>query len=207
MMRSLLGALLAAALASGCRSSPGTETGRSTVSRDPTSSPDPGALAAVADTPTADSSTRANAVPTEVAPFVRPLANAWTGDLDSMIARRVIRVLITPTRTQYWIDLGRQTGVEYELLRAFEDWLSKKYPARRHVNIHLVFIPTSRDALIPDLRAGFGDIAAGILTLTPDRLATVDAGGPFFRGVKEVAVTGPESPTVGSLDDLSGQHV
>jgi len=207
MMRSLLGALLAAALASGCRSSPGTETGRSTVSRDPTSSPDPGALAAVADTPTADSSTRANAVPTEVAPFVRPLANAWTGDLDSMIARRVIRVLITPTRTQYWIDLGRQTGVEYELLRAFEDWLSNKYRAKRHIDIHVVFIPTSRDALIPGLLAGLGDIAAGILTLTPDRLAKVDAGGPFFRGVKEVAVTGPESPTVSSLDDLSGQHV
>ena len=167
----------------------------------------PRAPAAVADTPTSDSSTRANAVPTEVAPFVRPLANAWTGDLDSMIARRVIRVLITPTRTQYWIDRGRQTGVEYELLRAFEDWLSNKYRARRHIDIHVVFIPTSRDALIPGLLAGLGDIAAGILTLTPDRLAKVDAGGPFFRGVKEVAVTGPESPTVSSLDDLSGQHV
>ena len=49
----------------------------------------------------------------ELAPFVGPLAEAWTGDLDSMIARRIIRVLITPTRTQYWIDRGRQSGAEY----------------------------------------------------------------------------------------------
>ena len=208
MIRNLLGRLLAAALASGCGGSPGTDTGRSTVSGDSTSPAEPGAPPGVAGNQSAsDSDARADTLPTTVAPFVRPLADAWTGDLDSMIARRVIRVLIPPTRTQYWIDRGRQSGVEYELLRAFEDWLSEKYRARRHVNIHVVFVPTSRDALIPDLLAGRGDIAAGILTLTPDRLAQVDGGGPFFSGVKEVAVTGPESPTVSSLDDLSGQHV
>src|SRR5262249_32566685 len=147
-----------------------------------------------------DSSARARALPAEVAPFVRPLANARTGDLDSMIARRDIRVLITPTRTQYWIDRGQQIGVEYELLHAFEGWLNKKYRVKRHVNLHLVFIPVSRDALIPGLLAGRGDLAAGILTLTRDRLAKVDAGGPFFRGLKEVAVTGPESPRVSTVD-------
>ena len=96
---------------------------------------------------------------------------------------------------------------EYELVRAFEGWINKKYPPRRHVNIYLVFIPTSRDALIPDLLAGRGDMAAGILTLTPERLAKVDGGGPFFRGVKELVVTGPESPAVSTLDDLAGQYV
>jgi membrane-bound lytic murein transglycosylase MltF len=74
-----------------------------------------------------------------------------------MIARRIIRVLITPTRTQYWIDQGKQIGAEYELLRAFDDWLNKKYRAKRHVNIYLVFIPLSRDALIPGLLASRGD--------------------------------------------------
>ena len=208
MIRNLLGLLLAAALGWGCRGSSGTETGRSTVSRDSTPAAEPGAPSGLAGRQSAsDSGARTDTLPTTVAPFVRPLADTWTGDLDSMIARRVIRVLITPTRTQYWIDRGRQTGVEYELLRGFEDWLSEKYRARRHVNIHVVFIPTSRDALIPGLLAGRGDIAAGILTLTPDRLVQVDGGGPFFRGVKELAVTGPESPTVSSLDDLSGQQV
>ena len=124
-----------------------------------------------------------------------------------MIGRRVIRVLVTPTRTQYWIDRGRQSGAEYKLVRAFEGWLNEKYQPRRHINIYLAFIPTSRDKLIPDLLAGRGDIAAGILTFTPDRLARVDGAGPFFRGVKELVVTGPESPAVNTLEDLAGQTV
>ena len=147
------------------------------------------------------------ALPAGLATFVGPLADSRTGDLDSMIARRIIRVLITPTRTQYWIDQGKQIGAEYELLRAFDDWLNKKYRTKRHVNIYLVFIPVSRDALIPGLLAGRGDLAAGILTLTPERLAQVDAGGPFYRGVKELVVTGPDSPVVRTIEDLAGQHV
>jgi len=207
MIKNLLCALLAVALAWECRGPPGTETGRSSDSRDSAASADSRARAFVADTPASDSGAQADAIDPELAPFVGPLAQAWTGDLDSMVPRRVIRVLITPTRTQYWIDRGRQTGVEYELLRAFEEWLNEKYRVKRHVNLHLVFIPTSRDELVSGLLAGRGDIAAGILTLTPDRLAKVDGGGPFFRGVKEVAVTGPQSPAVASLDDLAGQNI
>ena len=69
------------------------------------------------------------------------------------------------------------------------------------------FIPTSRDKLIPGLLEGRGDIAAGILTVTPERLEQVDFGEPFFRGVKEIAVTGPNSPELASVDDLSGKEV
>ena len=185
-----LGNLAAMGLAWACRASPGD-------AQRPTSSQSSDTVASDTALLSPDSSAL-EALPDELAPFVGPLAEAWTGDLDSMIARRVIRVLITPTRTQYWIDRGRQSGAEYELLRAFEGWLNQKYRTRRHVNIYVVFIPTSRDALIPDLLAGRGDLAAGILTLTPERLAKVDGGGPFFRGVKELVVTGPQSPAVSS---------
>ena len=46
-----------------------------------------------------------------------------------------------------------------------------------------------------------------ILTVTPERLEQVDFGEPFFRGVKEIAVTGPASPELASVDDLSGKEV
>ena len=48
------------------------------------------------------------------APFLKP----WTGDLDGMVKRRVIRALVAPSRTSYWLNGARQTGVEYELLKA-----------------------------------------------------------------------------------------
>lgn len=132
----------------------------------------------------------------------------WTGDLDGMIERRVIRALVAPSRTSYWLNGARQTGAEYELLKAFQEEINNRYHAKeKHILTHVVFIPTSRDQLIPGLLEGRGDIAAGILTVTPERLETVDFGEPFFRGVREIAVTGPASPPLTSVDDLSGKEV
>jgi membrane-bound lytic murein transglycosylase MltF len=132
----------------------------------------------------------------------------WTGDLDGMVQRRVIRALVAPSRTSYWLLGLRQTGAEYELLKAFENGINEHYKTQgKHLRIHVVFIPTPRDQLIPRLLEGRGDIAAGILTVTPERLEQVDFGAPFFRGVKEIAVTGPASPVLTSVDDLSGKEV
>src|SRR5262249_22206965 len=55
----------------------------------------------------------------------------WTGDLDGMVKRRVIRVLVAPSRTSYWLNGARQTGAEYELLKAFEEELNKHYQSQK----------------------------------------------------------------------------
>lgn len=137
-----------------------------------------------------------------------PVLKPWTGDLDGMVKRRVIRALVAPSRTSYWLIGIRQTGAEYELLKAFEEEINNHYKTQgKHIRIHVVFIPTSRDQLITGLLEGRGDIAAGILTVTPERLKQVDFGEPFFRGVKEIVVTGPASPALTSVDDLSGKEV
>lgn len=57
------------------------------------------------------------------------------------------------------------------------------------------------------LAAGRGDIAVGALTITPERLKLVDFSSPIATGVKEIAVTGPQSPPLNNLDDLSGKEV
>ena len=137
-----------------------------------------------------------------------PVLKPWTGDLDGMVKRRVIRALVAPSRTSYWLNGARQTGAEFELLKAFEIEINNHHQTQgKHIRIVVVFIPTSRDQLIPGLLAGRGDIAAGILTVTPERLEQVDFGEPFFRGVREIAVTGPNSPELASVDDLSGKEV
>jgi membrane-bound lytic murein transglycosylase MltF len=137
-----------------------------------------------------------------------PVFKPWTGDLDGMVKRRVIRALVAPSRTSYWLTGARQTGAEYELLKAFEEEVNKQYQTQgKHIRILVTFIPTTRDQLIQGLLEGRGDIAAGILTVTPERLEQVDFGEPFFRGVKEIAVTGPDSPELASVDDLSGKEV
>jgi len=71
----------------------------------------------------------------------------------------------------------------------------------------VVFLPTSRDDLIPALLEGRGDLAMAGLTATPERLKKVDFSEPFADKVEEIVVKGPKSPAIGALNDLSGQEV
>ena len=136
------------------------------------------------------------------------VAKPWRGDLDGMIERRMVRALVAPSRMQYWIDRGQQSGAEYEMLAKFEEELNRRHKSRgRHIRIYVHFIPTARDDMIGALREGRGDIAAGMLTVTPERLEQVDFGAPFFRNVAEIVVTGPASPALAALEDLAGKEV
>jgi membrane-bound lytic murein transglycosylase MltF len=86
-------------------------------------------------------------------------AKAWTGDLDGMIKRRMIRVLVPYSKTLYFVDRGTQRGLLYEMFRLFEDDFNKKLKKKR-IRVQVFFMPTGRDELIPALLAGRGDIAA-----------------------------------------------
>ena len=130
----------------------------------------------------------------------------WIGDLDGMIQRRQVRVLVVYSKTFYFIDKGTQRGATYDIFRAFEDELNKKLK-KKHVRVHIVFVPVSRDELLPALLEGRGDVAAANLTITRERQKLVDFTDPIFGGVSEVVVTGPQSPEVKTLDDLAGQEV
>jgi len=54
---------------------------------------------------------------------------------------------------------------------------------------------------------GKGDIAAANLTVTPERQKLVDFTPPILTDVREVVLTGPQSPAVAALDDLAGKEV
>jgi membrane-bound lytic murein transglycosylase MltF len=133
----------------------------------------------------------------------------WTGDFDAMLEHRRIRVLVPHSRTLYFTDRGRERGVTGDTIRDFEHYLNKKYARKLGKRPLTVFIvPHTRDALLTDVAAGLGDIAAGNLTVTEERLKTVDFVAPEeIPRVSEVLVTGPKSPIVGVIDDLAGKTV
>ncbi len=131
---------------------------------------------------------------------------AWTGDLDGMVERRVIRALVTYNNTNFFFDGPTPKGISYESLTRFEEKLNKDL-GTRYLKVHIVFIPTRRDRLIPALREGLGDVASANLTITPERQELVDFSTPSYKGVDEVIVTGPKAPAIASLDDLAGQEV
>jgi len=134
------------------------------------------------------------------------LSRPWAGDLDGMEERRVIRVLTVYGLGRYFVDGGREKGMTYELFKMFEDALNKRLQ-KKHIRVHVIFIPVARDELIPGLLSGRGDIAAAGLTITPEREELIDFTDPFSRPLSEVLVTGPSAPAISSIDDLAGREM
>jgi membrane-bound lytic murein transglycosylase MltF len=130
----------------------------------------------------------------------------FTGDLDEMVKRRMIRVGVTSNRTHYFVDNGIQRGATYEYLKMFEDTLNKELQTG-NLEVLVIFVPLRRDLLLPALVDGKVDVVPASLTATAERRAVVDFSDPTVRNVNEVVVTGPGAPTIATLDDLSGQEV
>jgi membrane-bound lytic murein transglycosylase MltF len=128
------------------------------------------------------------------------------GDFDAMLERRVVRVLVPYSRTLYFNDKGRQRGLTADALRDFEVFLNKKYPMKVEPFV-VVAIPTTREHLLTGVLEGRGDIAAGNLTITPERSAKVAFSKAVMPGSGEIVVTGPRSPKLAVLDDLGGHEV
>lgn len=134
------------------------------------------------------------------------LMRPFVGDWAAIKRRGVLRALVVYSKTFYFVDRGSQRGATYEMLKAFEDDINKKLRTKA-IKFSVVFVPVSRDQLIPWLLEGKGDIAAANLTVTPDREKQVDFSAPFSTDVMEVVVTGPGGPAISSVDDLSGKKV
>ena len=202
----LFGALIvtAAFLAAGCS---GSETPAATSTAAPASPP-------AAPAPVDDQAAAAEAPLPEVAspydvlpPQVRAVMDErFTGDLDQMVKRRIVRAGVTFNRTHYFIDKGEQRGMAYESLRSFEEQLNKTIKSG-NLKVHVVFVPLARADLLTALADGRVDMVAAQLTVTPERRQLVDFTIPVRTGVTEVVVTGPGAPALSSLDDLSGQAV
>src|SRR5215831_7374239 len=138
------------------------------------------------------------------------IANApWKGDFDQMLERREIRALVPISQTLYYSDKGRERGITVELLRHWEHTLNKKYAKQlKKRPVTLLIIPTTRDKLISGLLEGLGDVAAGDITVTEQRLSLVDFVSPAdLPPVNEIVVTGPKAPPIKSVEDLSGKAV
>lgn len=139
-------------------------------------------------------------------PFSNP---TWKGDLDAMLERRLIRVLVPYSRTLFFSDRGQERGITADLVREFERFLNAKYGARLGKRpVTVVLVATARDKLLSGIEEGLGDIAAGNLTITDARRERVDfVPLTGLSTVKEVVVAGPAAPALEQVEDLSGQTV
>jgi len=129
-----------------------------------------------------------------------------TGDFDVIEERRILRVLVPYSKTFFFFDGPEPKGLTHDWLKSFEKALNKGR-TKKALRLRVAVIPTPRDKLIPGLLAGIGDIAAGNLTITPQRLADVDFGNPIMKDIREVLVTHKKSPNLINAHDLSGKTI
>lgn len=139
-------------------------------------------------------------------PLGSHLIESWTGDLPEMIERRYVRILTTINQTNFFLDGIEPHGFEYSLLKEYEKSLNSGQ-SRRKLRITFEFIPVSRDKLLENLLAGYGDIAAAGLTVTPLRSTKVDFADPYLSNISELLVTHKDIELITDRNNMSGKEI
>ena len=127
------------------------------------------------------------------------------GDLDTMVERRAIRVLTVYGPGRYFLEDGPR-GTVQEYADKLQKVVNEAFKTGL-LTVQVAVIPVARDQLFPALQGGYGDIVMAGTTVTDNRQAAVDFTNPVSKPLKEVLITGPSAPRIGSLSDLSGKTV
>ena len=203
-MTSSVGAMLLACLLTGC--------GDDSVAADPGSGETrPALIIAQADvgdgaaSDVTDSTDMAVASPVSATPLKRFGVMPHFGDLDTMVDRRVIRVLTVYGPGRYFLEDGPR-GTVQEYAEKLQKVVNTAYETGL-LTVQVAVIPVARDQLFPALQAGYGDIVMAGTTITESRRAEVDFTDPVSKPLKEILITGPSASALRSLDDLAGKAV
>ena len=129
----------------------------------------------------------------------------WHGDLDGILNRRILRVLVAPNKLGFYFDGSEIHGALYEFCQEFERFLNHKLHTG-NLAIHLVFIPVGRDSLLPKLADGYGDLVATMMVTSSRPQYAVDFTDPLYDDARAVIVSGP-GEQLSRLEDLSGREV
>ena len=124
------------------------------------------------------------------------------GKWQQISERGMLRVLVSPSRTNFFIANQQLHGFEFEMLELFKKHIRKTQPKFR-----INYIPVPHDQLIPRLLTGHGDIAVSLLTITPERKRLVDFSQAYLTNVKEVLVVNKNAPEIKSINALSTKTV
>jgi membrane-bound lytic murein transglycosylase MltF len=135
------------------------------------------------------------------------LTDTWTGDLDGMLERHVVRALVVGGGPQFFYYNGMPRGIVAELLVALQAELNDDLD-RRYRQLEVIPMPVSRDRLIPALVGGRADLIAADLTVTDRRSEQVDFSSPFVTNIDEIVVFRPgHGSGIRNLEGLSGHNV
>jgi membrane-bound lytic murein transglycosylase MltF len=128
------------------------------------------------------------------------------GDLDGMLKKHQIRVLVIPSRSGFFYDKGQPHGIYYEAFDEFQRFVNNKYKLGS-LKVNVTYLPVRIEQLEQALFEGMGDVIGFPLIVTPERQQVALFTTPIDSDVKQVVVTGPTLSQISTLEDLSGKEV
>jgi len=142
----------------------------------------------------------------EEPPLVLRITQPDTADWPEIERRGLLRVLVPRDRTNFFFAGNQLRGMEYELVHEFELSLAREASSSRP-QLDVAYVPVAFDRLLPALVEGLGDVAAGGLTITPEREQLVAFTEPYLTGVAQIVVASRNAPPLPTIEALSGQLV
>jgi membrane-bound lytic murein transglycosylase F len=132
-----------------------------------------------------------------------PQLNFTTGpkvemDLDAIIKRGYINVLIDNNSISYFIYKGQPMGYEYELLNLLAREL--------HVDLKIK-VTSGVERAVDQLNTGEGDLLAFPLTITKDRTNFVSFTKPHFNTYQVLVQRKPDNWRRMGIDDINDQLI
>ena len=132
---------------------------------------------------------------------------AWKGDIDEIVKRRMLRVIVPFSRPEFFYQNGAPAGILPAVFQEFEKLLNERYKTDASNHVTVVLLPTSRDQFQTRMQEGYADVAAGSIYATEARKAQFDFSVPTYPDAKALIVTGPAAPVLQTLDDLGGKEI
>ncbi len=133
----------------------------------------------------------------------------WLGTYSEMIERGEIRIAVPYDRTIYVNDKGVPRGMSIEVSKGLRKWLTEKYASQlKGKTFEVRLVPTTSTQLLSALTSGQADLVIGDFGV----YGKIPNAKDFIvnhatRQEREVLVTGPNSPLIRQLTDLSGQTI
>ena len=133
----------------------------------------------------------------------------WSGSYSEMLQRGEIRIAVPYDRTIYISDKGTPRGLSVEISKGLAHWINAKYATQfRSKPLSVKLVPTRSAELLNSLTTGRADIVLGDIGLyEPIPNSQQFIINHSSKTEQEVLVTGPSSPPLQKMTDLSGQTV
>ncbi len=124
-------------------------------------------------------------------------------DYDPANPPRQLRVLVALGPSTFFFQNGRPHGVEYAMLLELEKFLNRN-KAKNAPSLKLMFVPVDSGEIIPSLRAGKGDIAAGLMPVNEGAKQLVAFTQPYLRD-QWCVVQNPNAEALGEIKAADGK--